>query len=151
MYRIIRYNRVERYIKGAITMIKDINDYFTTIFYHLHTTHEDVISHQSVRILQMIQKEAEVTVRDIAGLLNISPNTASEHVKKLERYGWVMKERASDDQRKVMLHLTAEGLQVLKKNSELDDDKLQQALNQLTEQEQQAILQAFRRLSEVAK
>ncbi len=108
--------------------------------------------HQSVRILQMIQKEAEVTVRDIAGLLNISPNTASEHVKKLERHGWVMKERASDDQRKVMLHLTEEGgLQVLKKNSELDDDKLQHALNQLTEQEQQAILQAFRRLSEVAK
>jgi len=63
----------------------------------------------------------------------------------------VMKERSSDDQRKVMLHLTAEGLQVLKKNSELDDDKLQHALNQLTEQEQQAILQAFRRLSEVAK
>ena len=62
-----------------------------------------------------------------------------------------MKERASDDQRKVMLHLTEEGLQVLKKNSELDDDKLQHALNQLTEQEQQAILQAFRRLSEVAK
>jgi DNA-binding MarR family transcriptional regulator len=151
MYRKIRYNRIERYIKGVNTMIKEINDYFTTIFYHLHTTHEDVISHQSVRILQMIQKEAEVTVRDIAGLLNISPNTASEHVKKLERHGWVMKERASDDQRKVMLHLTAEGLQVLKKNSELDDDKLQQALNQLTEQEQQAILQAFRRLSEVAK
>jgi len=63
----------------------------------------------------------------------------------------VMKERASDDQRKVMLHLTEEGQQVLKKNSELDDDKLQHALNQLTEQEQQAILQAFRRLSEVAK
>ena len=62
-----------------------------------------------------------------------------------------MKERASDDQRKVMLHLTEEGQQVLKKNSELDDDKLQHALNQLTEQEQQAILQAFRRLSEVAK
>lgn len=61
------------------------------------------------------------------------------------------KERASDDQRKVILHLTVEGLQVLKKNSELDEEKLEHALNQLTEQEQQAILQAFRRLSEVAK
>lgn len=96
-------------------MIKEINDYFTTIFYHLHTTHEDVISHQSVRILQMIQKEEEVTVRDIAGLLNISHNTASEHVKKLERHGWVTKERGRDDQRKVILHLTAQGLQMLKK------------------------------------
>lgn len=132
-------------------MITDINEYFTTIFYYLHTTHEEVISHQSVRILQMIQKEEEVTVRDIAGLLNISHNTASEHVKKLERHGWVSKERASDDQRKVILHLTVEGLQVLKKNSELDEEKLKRALHQLTEQEQQAILQAFRRLSEVAK
>ncbi len=132
-------------------MITNINEYFTTIFYHLHTTHEDVISHQSVRILQMIQKEEEVTVRDIAGLLNISPNTASEHVKKLERHAWVTKERASDDQHKVILHLTVEGLQILKKNSELDEEKLKHALNKLTEQEQQTILQSFRRLSEVAK
>ncbi|WP_068984105.1 MULTISPECIES: MarR family winged helix-turn-helix transcriptional regulator [Lysinibacillus] len=132
-------------------MITDINNYFTSIFYHLHTAHEDVISHQSVRILQMIQKEEEVTVRDIAGLLNISQNTASEHVKKLERNGWVKKERDIDDQRKVNLHLTAEGLQIVKKNTELDDDKLQYALNQLSEQQQQTILQAFRLLSEVSK
>lgn len=132
-------------------MIQDINKYFTTIFYHLHTTHEDVISHQSVRILQMIQKEDEVTVRDIAGLLNISPNTASEHIKKLERNGWVKKERAVDDQRKVMLHLTAEGLVIVKKNTELDDNKLQRALHQLTEEERQTILQAFRLLNEVSK
>jgi len=132
-------------------MIQDINNYFTTIFYHLHTTHEDVISHQSVRILQMIQKEDEVTVRDIAGLLNISQNTASEHIKKLERNGWVKKERAVDDQRKVMLHLTAEGLVIVKKNTELDDHKLQHALHQLSEEERQTILQAFCLLSEVSK
>lgn len=132
-------------------MIQDINNYFTTIFYHLHTTHEDVISHQSVRILQMIQKEDEVTVRDIAGLLNISQNTASEHIKKLERNGWVKKERAVDDQRKVMLHLTVEGLVIVKKNTELDDHKLQHALHQLSEEERQTILQAFRLLSEVSK
>jgi len=132
-------------------MIKDINNYFTTIFYHLHTKHEDSISHQSVRILQMIQKEVEVTVRDIAELLNISHNTASEHIKKLERNGWVKKERDIDDQRKVHIHLTTEGLLVLKKNTELDEKKLQFALNQLTEEEQRMILEAFSLLSEVAK
>ncbi len=132
-------------------MIKDINNYFTSIYYHLHSTHEDSISHQSVRILQMIQKEDEVTVRDIAELLNISHNTASEHIKKLERNGWVKKERDFDDQRKVHIHLTTEGLLVLKKNAELDDQKLQHALNQLSGEDQQLILQAFRLLSEVAK
>ncbi|MFC9540042.1 MarR family winged helix-turn-helix transcriptional regulator [Lysinibacillus sp. NPDC056959] len=132
-------------------MIKDINNYFTSIFYHLHSTHEDSISHQSVRILQMIQKEDEVAVRDIAELLNISHNTASEHIKKLERNRWVKKERDIDDQRKVHIHLTTEGLHVLKKNTELDDQKLQHALNQLSEEDQQMVLQAFRLLSEVAK
>ena len=132
-------------------MIQEINHYFTNIFYHLHTTHEDVISHQSVRILQMIQKEDEVTVRDIAALLNISQNTASEHIKKLERHGWVEKIRATDDQRKVKLFLTEKGQLVLKKNTELDDNKLKQALNLLSEEEQKTILEAFRLLSEVSK
>ncbi|WP_431808181.1 MarR family winged helix-turn-helix transcriptional regulator [Lysinibacillus sphaericus] len=132
-------------------MIQDINYYFTSIFYHLHTTHEDNISHQSVRILQMIQKEDEVTVRDIAKLLNISQNTASEHVKKLERHGWVEKIRAANDQRKVKLFLTADGIQVVKKNTELDDNKLKQALLLLSEKEQQSVLEAFQLLSEVSK
>ncbi|TKI47164.1 MarR family winged helix-turn-helix transcriptional regulator [Lysinibacillus tabacifolii] len=132
-------------------MIQDINYYFTSIFYHLHTTHEDNISHQSVRILQMIQKEDEVTVRDIAKLLNISQNTASEHVKKLERHGWVEKIRAANDQRKVKLFLTADGLQIVKKNTELDDNKLKQALLLLSEKEQQSVLEAFQLLSEVSK
>ncbi|MGE7840461.1 MarR family winged helix-turn-helix transcriptional regulator [Lysinibacillus sp. NPDC093712] len=132
-------------------MIQDINHYFTNIFYHLHTTHEDVISHQSVRILQMIQKEDEVTVRDIAALLNISQNTASEHIKKLERLSWVEKIRATEDQRKVKLYLTDAGRIVLKKNTELDDNKLKQALNLLSEEEQKTILEAFRLLSEVSK
>jgi len=109
-------------------MMQELNHYFTNIFYHLHTTHEDVISHQSVRILQMIEKEDEVTVRDIATLLNISQNTASEHIKKLERQGWIQKIRAIDDQRKVQLFLTNEGQLVLKKNTELDEAKLKQAL-----------------------
>lgn len=132
-------------------MIQDINYYFTNIFYHLHTTHEDNISHQSVRILQMIQKEDEVTVQDIAKLLNISQNTASEHVKKLERHGWVEKIRAANDQRKVKLFLTADGLQIVKKNTELDDNKLKQALLLLSEKEQQSVLEAFQLLSEVSK
>ncbi|GLC88935.1 MarR family winged helix-turn-helix transcriptional regulator [Lysinibacillus piscis] len=131
-------------------MIQTINDCFTTIFYHLHTTHEETISHQSVRILQMIQKERQVTVRNIAELLHISHNTASEHIKKLEQRGWVHKERAEQDQRKVYLHLTEEGFVIVKKHTQLDEQKLQDALAQLSEQEQQQIKSAFQLLSEVS-
>ena len=62
-------------------MIEQINRYFSYIYFNLHPTQEEVISHQSVRILQMVQKKPFVMIRDIAEHLSISHNTASEHVK----------------------------------------------------------------------
>lgn len=129
----------------------ELNKYFTDIYYYLHPKHQQIISHQSVRILQIIQKEELVTVSDIANALNISHNTASEHVKKLEYNGWVIKERLKEDQRKVYLQLTTVGLEVVKQNTELDETKLQQSLFKLSSEEQSLVLKAFRVLSEVVK
>lgn len=131
-------------------MISDINAYFTNIYFHLHPQHQEVISHQSVRILQTIHKRRYVVIRNIAEQLSISPNTASEHVKKLVQQGWVLKERSEDDQRKVYLQLTESGLAVLKKNTELDEEKLQNALSKLSISEREQIKEAFRLLSEVS-
>lgn len=129
----------------------ELNTYFTDIYYYLHPTHEQTISHQSIRILQMVQKEDAVTVSFVAEALNISQNTASEHVKKLEKNGWLIKQRSGEDQRKVYLKLTTEGLQVVKRNTELDELKLQDALKKLTPEEKNQIIEAFRLLSEAAK
>lgn len=129
----------------------ELNKYFTDIYYYLHPTHEMAISHQSIRILQIIQKEETVTVRFLAEALKVSHNTASEHVKKLANNGWITKQRSQKDQRKVFLKLTAEGLEVVRQNTELDELKLQAALNKLSDKEQKVVLQAFRLLSEVAK
>lgn len=129
----------------------ELNTYFTDVYYYLHPIHEQTISHQSVRILQIIQKEEAVTVRFLAEALSISQNTASEHVKKLDKNGWIQKHRSDKDQRKVFLNLTYEGLQVVKQNTELDELKLQSAMNKLTEEEKSQVLQAFRLLSEAAK
>lgn len=129
----------------------ELNNYFTDIYYYLHPTHEQTISHQSIRILQMIQKEQEVTVRFVSDALNISHNTASEHVKKLVNNGWVIKKRSNEDQRKVILQLSSIGLQIVKQNTELDEIKLQAAMNKLSESEKKQILHAFRLLSGAAK
>lgn len=109
----------------------ELNSYFTDIYYYLHRTHEQTISHQSVRILQMIQKEDGVTVSFVSEALRISHNTASEHIKKLVKNGWIIKNRSEQDQRKVYLELTSAGIAVLKENTELDELKLQKALNKL--------------------
>lgn len=116
-------------------MIQDINKYFTDIYFNLHPTQEEVISHQSVRILQRVQKQQYVVIRDIAEQLSISHNTASEHVKKLVSNGWLYKERSDKDQRKVYLYLTDVGSVILRKNTELDENKLQVALSRLSTNE----------------
>ncbi|GGN65516.1 MarR family winged helix-turn-helix transcriptional regulator [Oceanobacillus indicireducens] len=132
-------------------MIDELNKYFSDIYFELHPLHEEAISHQSVRILQMVHKKQFVMIRDIAEHLSISHNTASEHVKKLVNSGWIKKERYEEDQRKVYLHLTELGLKIVKKNTELDEEKLQAALDKLSEEEKLQVVQAFQLLSEVSK
>lgn len=129
----------------------ELNNYFTDIYYYLHPTHELAISHQSIRILQIVQKEETVTVSLLSEALKVSHNTASEHVKRLANNGWIIKQRTEEDQRKVFLKLTAEGLEVVRQNTELDELKLQRALNKLSDKEKIIVLQAFRLLSEAAK
>ncbi|OZI10519.1 MarR family transcriptional regulator [Bacillaceae bacterium SAS-127] len=132
-------------------MIKEINQYFTDIYFNLHPSQDEIISHQSVRILQVVQKKQYVMIRDIAEHLSVSHNTASEHVKKLVDKGWLYKERSEEDQRKVYLHLTESGLTAVKKNTELDEDKLQSAFNRLTVSEKEEVVKALELLSEVSK
>lgn len=136
---------------GGYHMIDELNKYFSDIYFELHPLHEEAISHQSVRILQMVHKKQFVMIRDIAEHLSISHNTASEHVKKLVNSGWIKKERYEEDQRKVYLHLTELGLKIVKKNTELDEEKLQAALDKLSEEEKLQVVQAFQLLSEVSK
>ncbi|API93107.1 MarR family transcriptional regulator [Virgibacillus pantothenticus] len=132
-------------------MIDEINRYFTNIYFELHPIHQEAISHQSVRILQVVDKKQFVMIRDIAEHLSISHNTASEHVKRLVSNGWLYKKRYEKDQRKVYLHLTELGVTVLKKNTELDEKKLQAALDKLSDKERIQVVKAFQLLNEVTK
>ena len=52
--------------------------------------HDDQLSHQAVRMLQHIEKNRFVTIGHLARLLDVSHNTASEHVKRLIQKGLVM-------------------------------------------------------------
>lgn len=132
--------------------MKKLNEYFTSIYYYLHPEHQQqTITHQSVRILQLIQKEPDVTVRKVADAFQISHNTSSEHIKKLEQQGWVVKKRSENDQRVVNLTLSEQGLKVVKENTELDGEKLALVFARLSVEEQKQVEEAFYMLSEAAK
>ena len=131
--------------------MEKLNEYFTSIYYYLHPEHQQTVTHQSVRILQLIQKEQAVTVRKVAEAFRISHNTASEHIKKLEQHGWVIKERSAKDQRVVHLSLSEQGMKVVKDNTELDNEKLETVFSRLSVEQRNQVEEAFHLLSEVAK
>ncbi len=131
--------------------VEELNSYWTSIYYHLHYTHQEKITHQTIRLLQHIDKSSSVGIRESADYLTISHNTASEHVKRSIEKGYVYKNRDIQDERKVILHLTEAGKNILKRNSSLDEEKVSAILREMTASEKQLIQQAFQLLSERAK
>ncbi|MEK4718283.1 MULTISPECIES: MarR family winged helix-turn-helix transcriptional regulator [Priestia] len=131
--------------------VEELNSYWTSIYYHLHYTHQEKITHQTIRLLQHIDKSSSVGIREVADYLTISHNTASEHVKRSIEKGYVYKNRDIQDERKVILHLTEVGKDILKRNSSLDEQKVSAILREMTASEKQLIQQAFQLLSERAE
>ncbi|WP_137789357.1 MarR family winged helix-turn-helix transcriptional regulator [Bacillus sp. E(2018)] len=128
-----------------------LNQYWTDIYFHLHYPHGEKITHQMVRILQLIDKKERVVVNDVATHLEISHNTASEHVKRMIHKNYIEKKRDHEDERKVILRLTHIGKKVLHENSSLDEQKLNHIFSQMKEDELELIIKAFKLLSERAK
>lgn len=132
--------------------IKQLNQLWTDIYYILRYKHKENITHQSVRILQIIEKENDVGIKDIAQGIQISHNTASEHVKRLLEKEYVYKTRGIVDQRKVILKLTDLGKDVLLQNSSLNEEMLQHLLYEhMTDEERKSILDALHLMKERAQ
>jgi MarR family transcriptional regulator, organic hydroperoxide resistance regulator len=133
------------------SIIEDINEKWTDIYYLLHYVHEDNITHQAIRLLQYIEKNEEATIGDLAKHLAVSHNTASEHIKRLIKKGLVNKKRSHLDERRVIVELTEEGKRVLHRHTRLDAEKLRKILIQMDESDVQTIQKAFAILCEGAK
>ncbi|KMJ57203.1 MarR family transcriptional regulator [Bacillus sp. LL01] len=128
-----------------------LNEYWTDIYFHLHYVHKEKISHQMVRILQLIDKKEETAVKQIASFLQVSPNTASEHVKRMIEKDYIHKRRDALDERKVILCLTELGAEILHRNTSLDKEKLEQVWNGLNANEKILIEESLKLFSKKAK
>ncbi|SDC08099.1 MarR family winged helix-turn-helix transcriptional regulator [Shouchella lonarensis] len=129
-----------------------LNDYWTDIYYYLHYHHgEEKLTHQMIRLMQHISKTPAANVRDVASFLEISHNTASEHIKRLVKKDYVAKIRATHDERTVLLSLTARGEKALLRHTHLDETKLAIVLAHLSTEERDMAAHALKRLSEEAK
>ncbi|MEK3808140.1 MarR family transcriptional regulator [Bacillus sp. FSL H8-0547] len=131
--------------------VRELNDCWTDIYFALHYSHKEKITHQVIRILQLIEKKQNVGINDISSYLNVSHNTASENVKRIIEKNYLIKERDPSDERRVILKLTNLGREVLQRNTSLDENKLNAIWNSLSLNEKSAVESAFILLRERAQ
>lgn len=130
--------------------VSKLNRYWNNIYYHLHYPHKEKITHQVIRILQHIEKQEKISINEVADYLNVSQNTASEHIKRSIKKNLVIKRRDPSDERKVILCLTSEGKDTLYRNTSLNEEELSLIFNSLNQEEKELIINAFKLLSERA-
>ncbi|GLY12031.1 MarR family winged helix-turn-helix transcriptional regulator [Pseudobacillus badius] len=128
-----------------------INEAWTDLYYYLHYQHEESLTHQNIRCMQAVKKNKDATIQFLSDALQVTHHTASEHVKRLIQKGYLKKERSLQDKRIVYVRLTGLGEAVLKRNTELDEEKLQTILERVSTEERQKIIEAFSLLRKEAK
>lgn len=131
--------------------IKIINEQWTDIYYLLHNVDKDNLTHQAIRLLQYIDKNKEATIGDLAKHIDTSSNTASEHIKRLIKKGFVTKQRSEVDERKTIVKITEEGKYKLYRHTKLDETKLKKIFDSLSNSELEIIQKTFLIFSEEAK
>ncbi len=96
------------------------------------------------QILALLRNQPEIDVRlsEVAEALAISAPTASEAVKTLVEKGLVKKQRSVQDGRAIILKLTPEGQEQAEQVSDWANF-LQQAIQSLSQQEQEALFQGL--------
>ncbi|WP_408009839.1 MarR family winged helix-turn-helix transcriptional regulator [Pseudalkalibacillus sp. A8] len=128
-----------------------LNKHWTDIYFMLHYPHEEKITHQVIRILQLVEKREKVGINSIASYFNVSHNTASENVKRIIAKKYLKKRRDPEDDRRVILNITTLGKEVLYRNTSLDYDKLKSIINNMSSDEQLLVKNAFELLKKRAE
>jgi DNA-binding MarR family transcriptional regulator len=66
--------------------------------------------HGQGNILKILAEHPRITQKELLGMLGIKPGSLSETLSKLENKGYIVRERDTEDKRKVQITVTDEGL-----------------------------------------
>jgi len=98
-------------------------------------------------LMRTIQTSPKMTLRQLSNNSNMSQATATSILDRLEKRGFIKRERDTKDKRKVHAVITAEGEQVLEQAPQLLQDNFIEQFQALDQWEQTQILSSLQRVS----
>lgn len=100
-------------------------------------------------LLQAIESHKNTTISELAREMSVSQSTVTNILDRLEGRGLVLRERSSQDKRKVRALLTSEGERVLRDAPIPLQDQFTQQFGNLQDWEQSMIISSLQRVAQM--
>jgi DNA-binding MarR family transcriptional regulator len=129
---------------------------YPRIYFACHRRHvydaeqRRLVSAHQASILDHLDAVESTVLSDLAKHMGVTASTMSLAIDRLERNGYVTRERDSTDRRRVRIRLTEAGVRVRRANSVLDPALVAEMLEQLAADDRKAALRGLQLLARAA-
>ena len=131
-------------------------DSYPRIYFACHRRHvfdaeqKRLVSANQASILDHLDPVQSTVLSDLAKHMGVTASTMSLAVDRLERNGYVARERDAADRRRVRVRLTDAGARLRRANSVLDPTLVAEMLDQLSADERRVALRGLQALARAA-
>jgi len=136
--------------------VKQLLELYPRIYFACHTRHvrdpksRRTLSAHQASILDHLDEREPLTLLDLAAHMGVTASTMSLHVERLVQQRYVLRERDTQDARRLRLRLTAAGVRVREANSVLDTQRVGGMLARLSAEDREAGLYGLALLARAA-
>src|SRR5690242_963057 len=129
---------------------------YPKIYFACHRRHvrdeqtREVLSAHQASILDHLDDVDGTSLLDLAKHMGVTPSTMSLTVDRLERGGYVTRDRSREDRRRVDLRLTPSGVRIKRQQKVLEPELVSALLARLDEPKRRAALRGLELLAEAA-
>ena len=130
---------------------------YPQIYFACHRRHVrdestgQVMSQHQASVLDHLDDTEATALFDLARHMGVTASTMSLTVDRLEKGGWVSRERSKQDARRVELRLTGAGVRIKKQQKVLEPDLVKAMLGLLDHGQRKKALRGLELLAEAAK
>jgi len=118
--------------------VRQVMELYPRIYFACHTRHvrdpktSRLLSAHQASILDHLDEREPLALLDLARHMGVTASTMSLQIEQLVRRGYVSRERASEDGRRLQLRITEAGVRVREAKSVLDPARVRAMLERLT-------------------
>jgi MarR family transcriptional regulator, organic hydroperoxide resistance regulator len=133
----------------ATDAVRQVMELYPRIYFACHTRHvrdpetRKLLSAHQASILDHLDEQEPLALADLAKHMGVTPSTMSLNIDRLVRRGYVSRERAADDGRRLKLRITSEGVRLREAKSVLDPVRVRAMLDRLSGAELEAGMQGL--------